>query len=122
MDRIEADPRETTERIAIELGDSQVVYLAIERPAPPSTLTEETEIAARRITLDSMLGGLVEFSRQTAERLRDANASSMSVEFGCDFALESGTLVAVIGRVAATSSIRIRLKWRPGDEQPTQNG
>lgn len=71
----------------------------------------ETEISSRRPTLEQALDGLTGLARAMGARLQQTDASRVVVEFGCDFALETGTFVAVVGKASTRSSFKVGLEW-----------
>lgn len=71
----------------------------------------ESEIAWRQPSLEQALDSLMGVAGAISARLRDADATRVSVEFGCEFAIESGTFVAVIGKASATSAFKVCLEW-----------
>lgn len=90
--------------------DGQSVYLAVEstderRPG------EESEISSRRPSLEQALDGLTAIARAMGARLRQSDATRVGVEFGCEFALESGSFVAVVGKASAKSTFKVTLEW-----------
>ncbi|MFE2675328.1 CU044_2847 family protein [Streptomyces hygroscopicus] len=72
---------------------------------------EETEIGARRPGLDQVISGLNAVARAVGEQARQSTASKVTLEFGCDIALESGSLVAAIGKASAKSAFKVTLEW-----------
>ncbi|MEW2194710.1 MULTISPECIES: CU044_2847 family protein [Streptomyces griseus group] len=72
---------------------------------------EETAIAARRPGLDQVMSGLNAVARAVGEQARQSTASRVTLEFGCDIALESGSLVAAIGKASAKSAFKVTLEW-----------
>jgi hypothetical protein len=97
--------------------DGQTVYLTVREMGgglPGSG--DEQEIADRRPRLESVLGGVANFATQVVGTLKETGASKVSVEFGCEFALESGTFVAVIGKASAKSTLTIGLEWAKPEE------
>ncbi|MFI0962952.1 CU044_2847 family protein [Streptomyces sp. NPDC021080] len=72
---------------------------------------EETEISARRPDLGHVMSGLNTVARAMGEQARQSTASKVTVEFGCDIALESGSLVAAIGKASAKSAFKVTLEW-----------
>jgi hypothetical protein len=88
----------------------QKVYLSVQEIGAPGP-DEEVEIASRRPTLDQVVGGLTGVAKEIAAGLKDAEASKVSVEFGCEFALESGSFVAIIGKASAKSTFKVALEW-----------
>jgi len=92
--------------VPMEVNDHRV-YLSVRKVGAG----EEQEIASRRPTLDQVVGGLTGVAKEIAAGLQGAEASKVSIEFGCEFALESGTFVAVIGKASARSSFKVALEW-----------
>ncbi|MEU9920807.1 CU044_2847 family protein [Streptomyces griseoluteus] len=72
---------------------------------------EETAIGARRPSLDQVMSGLNAVARAVGEQARQSTASRVTLEFGCDIALESGSLVAAIGKASAKSAFKVTLEW-----------
>lgn len=89
----------------------ETVYLAVRPVGGDADPGGEHEIAARRPTLDDVIGGLAAFADGLSTRLRETGASKVSVEFGCEVAAESGTFVAVIGKASAKSTFKVGLEW-----------
>lgn len=94
--------------IPVAVG-GQIVYVAAMDDRGRSG--DEVEIAASRPTLDGVLAGVKAFAQEAVEKLRDADVSRVTVEFGCEFAVESGSLVAVIGKAGAKSVMKVSLEW-----------
>jgi Trypsin-co-occurring domain 1 len=97
--------------------DGQTVYLTVRGMGvglPGSG--EEREIADRRPRLDSVLGGVAGFAKQVVGTLQETGASKVSVEFGCEFALEFGTFVAIIGKASSKSTLTVGLEWTKPEE------
>jgi hypothetical protein len=92
--------------VPMVVGDHKV-YLSVQE----IRADDEDEIASRPPTLDQVVGGLTGVAKKIAAGLQGAEASKVSVEFGCEFALESGTFVAVIGKASAKSTFKVALEW-----------
>jgi hypothetical protein len=71
----------------------------------------EDEVAWRPPTLEQALDGLMGVTRAMAVRLKQSDAEKVSVEFACEFALESGSFVAVIGKASGRSTFKVALEW-----------
>lgn len=71
----------------------------------------EQDVVARRLSLQAVLGDLAAVAKEMGTRLQDTGASKVSVEFGCEFAVEAGGFVAVIGKVSARSAFKVGLEW-----------
>ncbi|MGW7523267.1 CU044_2847 family protein [Streptomyces sp. NPDC054783] len=100
--------------------DGTSVYLSVQELGGSSHAEfdefRETEISSRRPTLEQALDGLTGLARAMGARLQESDASRVVVEFGCDFALETGTFVAVVGKASTRSSFKVGLEWeRPAN-------
>lgn len=84
------------------------LYLSARRLGPG---VDEQEVSARMPTIDDVIGGLTALARGAAGRLRETDASRITIEFGCEFAIESGTLVAIIGKASGKSAFKVGLEW-----------
>lgn len=87
------------------------VYLAVKQLGTPAAAEEESEIAARRPTLDDVVGGLSAFAGELSTKLRSSDAGKITIEFGCEVAVESGRFIAVIGKASAKSTFKVALEW-----------
>lgn len=86
------------------------VLLSVES-AGAQSMGDESEIAARKPSLDEVLNGLAALAMEIGTRLQQTGATRASVEFGCEIAVESGTFVAVIGKGSAKSTFKVGLEW-----------
>ncbi len=89
----------------------RTVYIAAHRAGMPGRVGQETEISAQRPALDDVLGGVTAFAEELVDRLRQVEVSKVTVEFGCEMAVESGALIAVVGKASGKSSIKVGLEW-----------
>jgi Trypsin-co-occurring domain 1 len=87
------------------------VYLAAHVAGGPGQTGHEVEVSARRPALDDLLDGVTAFAEEIVDRLREVRVSKVTVEFGCEVAVESGGFVAVIGKASGKSSIKVGLEW-----------
>jgi Trypsin-co-occurring domain 1 len=72
---------------------------------------DEREIADRKPRLEGVLTGVANFAKEIIDRLQATGASKVSVEFGCEFVLESGTFIAMIGKASSKSTLTVGLEW-----------
>ncbi|MGC9538130.1 CU044_2847 family protein [Streptomyces sp. UG1] len=91
-------------------ADGQTLYLSVQRLGA-TTGGSEREIAARRPTLEEAVDSLVGVARAVGARLQQTGSAKATVEFACEFAVESGTLVAVLGKATARSTFKVALEW-----------
>ncbi|MGW3668842.1 CU044_2847 family protein [Streptomyces sp. NPDC005141] len=96
--------------------DGQRIYMAVrELDGMPG---EEREISGRvQRRLDEALEGLASTARAVVTRLRQSDATRVRVQFGCEFALESGSVVAVVGKARTSSAFTVELEWEKPPEQ-----
>ncbi len=97
--------------VPVQVGEQTVLLSITQRGVTAVRRGEEQEIAARKPTIEQAMDGVAEFSRELVRRLHGTKASKISVEFGCELAMESGHLLAVIGKVSADTTIKIGLEW-----------
>ncbi|MFG1747583.1 MULTISPECIES: CU044_2847 family protein [Micromonospora] len=90
--------------------DGHLVYLA-NSVARPGMSSDEVEVASRPASLDDALAGLSAFATKVGESLRDADVTRLTVEFSCEFAVESGKFVAILGKASAKSGVKVGLEW-----------
>ncbi|MEV4465950.1 CU044_2847 family protein [Micromonospora echinofusca] len=90
--------------------DGHIVYLA-STELSSGTTSDETEVAARPVDLDEALAALTAFATKVGDRLKRADVSRLTVEFSCEFAVESGKFVAVVGKASAKSAFKVGLEW-----------
>jgi hypothetical protein len=96
--------------VPVSVGDRKV-YLAVQQIGEPVDPGEEREIAARGPALADLVAGLTDFVEQFSGRLQRTDASRVTLEFGCEFAVESGSFIAVIGKASARSTLKVGLEW-----------
>lgn len=91
--------------------DGQPIYLSVRRLESGQAGADEREIAASRPNLEEALDSLVGVARAVGTRLQQTGSQRATVEFACEFAVESGTLVAVLGKATARSTFKVALEW-----------
>ncbi|MEV1246778.1 CU044_2847 family protein [Nonomuraea sp. NPDC049750] len=75
----------------------------------------EIELSSRAYKLKDTLSALTGFASDVVETLRKFETNKMTLEFGCEFALESGSLLAVIGKGTGKSTVKVTLEWTRPD-------
>jgi hypothetical protein len=90
--------------------DGHLVYLSTSAPLPGTT-SDESDVAARPVGLDEALPGLAAFAQKVSEALREADVTRVSAEFSCEFAVESGKLVAIVGKASQKAGVKVGLEW-----------
>jgi Trypsin-co-occurring domain 1 len=107
--------RENAEKgdlVPVQVGDRRI-YLAVrdmdvEGHGLPG---DEQPISGRVPRLDDVLDGIAGFAGKVVDSMQSTKATKVSVEFGCEFAIESGHLVAVVGKASAKSTMTVSLEW-----------
>ncbi|MFJ3402223.1 CU044_2847 family protein [Streptomyces microflavus] len=103
--------RAVEETVVVPVTQDGVRIQVFARTTEPVTDGEESAIGARRPSLDQIMSGLNAVARAVGEQARQSTASKVTLEFGCDIALESGSLVAAIGKASAKSAFKVTLEW-----------
>ncbi|MEV4676615.1 MULTISPECIES: CU044_2847 family protein [Actinomadura] len=98
--------------------DGALIYMSVQQ-SEASGGQEEEEIGWRPPTLEQALDGLMGVARAMGTRLQQSDASRVTVEFGCEFLVESGKLVTVIGKASGKSSFKVALEWTTPTPAPT---
>ena len=71
----------------------------------------ETQVVARERRFEAVLDGVAAFAKQAVTTMRASDASKVTIQFGCEIAVESGSFVAVIGKGAAKTTMTMSLEW-----------
>jgi hypothetical protein len=102
--------------VPLRIGTSLMYVTATRLSANQAgELDEEVEIAARPPSVEQITAALKDFATQVTESLQGSGASRFVVEFGCDVAVETGRVVAMLGKGSLASTLRVTLEWsRPG--------
>ena len=98
--------------IPLEVGGCRILLTA--RDVAGSVLDDggEREISGRRRpALEQVLDGVSAFAEEVVRRVQRTDADRITVTFGCEAVLESGSLVAAIGRASASSTFTVELEW-----------
>ena len=98
--------------VAVEL-DGHTLYVAahVVNEHGLNASIDEYQIASRGPKFEHLLESLAVFARQVVTSLQNTGASKVTAQFGCEIAVESGSLVAIVGKASAKSSMTISLEW-----------
>lgn len=112
---------ERVEQVRVAVGSASV-YIAASEVSPEGGVAgagiEERDVAGVRPSLDDVVEAIREFGGKLAGAFDDTGAARATVEFGCEFGLETGRLVAILGKASAKSSLKVTLEWNKGDSTP----
>ena len=101
-----------TSRVRVELGDTALYVEAYDlEPRSPAGIGEERDVAAVKPDMTAVIRAIKAFSSSLSESLRESHATRFAVEFGCEIALETGQLIAVIGKASTKSTLKVTLEW-----------
>lgn len=102
----------------VELPDGGTILAEVELPPGDAGLLDE------RFRLDAardMVARVASWAVTTVREHAPAKPDTFEVEFGMKLAVESGKVVAVLGRASGEASLAVRMSWN-GDslkrEQP----
>ncbi|MFI7026302.1 CU044_2847 family protein [Micromonospora sp. NPDC049900] len=102
--------RDDEQIVEVQLDDHTIFVVSKEVGRRPY-VRDEVEIAGQRPSLDGALDAVAELAQKFSNKLQHEAISKIAIEFGCEFALDSGSLVAVIGKASARSSFKVMLEW-----------
>jgi len=72
----------------------------------------EQDVAFSPLNFDQILHAINGLARSFADVLADASPSKATIEFGLTAGIESGKLVAILGKASASSTIKLTLEWQ----------
>jgi Trypsin-co-occurring domain 1 len=104
-------PDGDAERLVPVSFDGHTVYIAARDVHGEDPNSDEHPIASRGARLDRVLDSIAGFAQRVATRLETAEASKVTVQFGCEIVVESGSFVAVIGKAGTKSTMTVSLEW-----------
>lgn len=104
--------------VPIRTQSGDLIYVRAST-ASPSVMPEsaapvvgEVELAGRIPSMQDILQGIGNFTEELLDKIRTYKFGRMTIEMGCEFAVESGTLITVIGKASGKSSLKITLEWQ----------
>ncbi|WP_162907918.1 CU044_2847 family protein [Allorhizocola rhizosphaerae] len=106
---LDEDPSATA-FVPIQAGQTRIVIAAARMPGRAGD-ADEAEVAGRRPSLNDVVAGITVVAQEISHALRATQADRVTVEFGCDFGWETGSVVAVFGKATAQSAIKVGLEW-----------
>jgi Trypsin-co-occurring domain 1 len=109
---LEQQGTDADELMSVEF-DGHTIYLAVRTVdrVDPAPHVDERQIVARERRFEDALAGIAGFAKQVVGTMQTTRASKVTVEFGCEIAVESGSFVAVIGKASAKSTMTVSLEW-----------
>ncbi len=95
----------------LRVGDGAVLYVSASRLKSPSTAEVEIEVSGRIPSTRQIIEVIGQFANELTNELRKSGAARFTVEFGCDIAVETGQVFAVLGKASTKSSLKVTLEW-----------
>src|SRR5690349_20110539 len=96
-------------------ADGSVLYVEARELArlPGENEQELSGSALRRstATVDQIATSIGAFATRIGASLAGSDCQRYSIEFGCEIAVETGQVVALLGKGSATTSVKITLEW-----------
>jgi Trypsin-co-occurring domain 1 len=99
----------------LQVGDGAILYVSASR-LNGRVESGEVEVSGRVPTTRQVLGVISQFANELTEEFGKSGATRYTVEFGCEIAVETGQVFAVLGKANAKSSLKVTLEW----ERPHQ--
>jgi hypothetical protein len=99
--------------VRLNLGDA-VLYLEgrhLDQAAGWDQDEEELDVGSIQPDFHRVTEAIREVSTRISDSLKTSGATRFAVEFGCEIGVETGRLVAVLGKAAASSTLRVTLEW-----------
>jgi hypothetical protein len=88
-------------------GDDRV-YLSVRHL---DSTGDEKEVSAHTPSFDEVVSKVMTLANGAVDGLRNTGASRVMLEFGCEIGVESGQLIAIIGKATGKSTFKIGLEW-----------
>ncbi|TQJ89978.1 CU044_2847 family protein [Streptomyces sp. SLBN-31] len=76
------------------------------------TWSEDEEVASVIPDLSSVTAALSGFASQVTQALRQARPDKVTLEFGCELAIEPSGLSVLIAKGSAKSNLKVTLEWQ----------
>jgi len=93
-----------------------MLYVVASRLSADGVGTGEIEVAGRTPSTRQIIEVIGRFADELTSELGKSGATRFTVEFGCEIAVETGQVFAVLGKASAKSSLKVTLEW----ERPPQ--
>lgn len=97
--------------LPLRVGDDAVLYVSASRLPADLVGDGEVEVAGRTPTTRQIIEVIARFAEELTAELGKSGATRFTVEFGCEIAVETGQVFAVLGKASARSSLNVTLEW-----------
>ncbi|MEA5479552.1 CU044_2847 family protein [Pseudanabaena galeata UHCC 0370] len=93
-----------TQNIPVKLEGGRTIRVEV-------TQTGRVDVASGASEFKDVTDALEEIVQAIAEPINRANPTKATVKFGLEIAVESGKLIAVLGKGSAKANLEIALEW-----------
>lgn len=90
-----------TQNIPVKLKNGRIIRVEV-------TQTGREDVALGAASVTDALEGIVQ---AIAETINQANPTKATVKFGLEIAVESGNLIAILGKGSTKANLEIALEW-----------
>jgi Trypsin-co-occurring domain 1 len=94
----------------LRVGDGAMLYVAASRLNSKSDASE-VEVSGRVPSTRQVIEIIGQFASELTDELGRTGATRFTVEFGCEIAVETGQVFAVLGKANTRSSLKVTLEW-----------
>lgn len=98
--------------IPLRVGDEGVMYVAATPLSDANDGFGEVEVAGRAQSTRQVVEVLGLLAEEFISVLSHSGATKFAVELGCEVAVESGQVFAVLGKASSKSSLKVTLEWQ----------
>jgi hypothetical protein len=106
-----AEPGGEERLLRLRVGDDAELYVSASRLPADLSGAAEVEVAGRPPTTRQIVQVISRFAEELTDELGKSGASRFTVEFGCEIAVETGQVFAVLGKAGTRSSLKVTLEW-----------
>ncbi len=97
--------RSRTETVEVSLDDGTTFYIQAKTPV------DEMNVGIKAASFEKVTQAIEGVARKLSDIWKKVEPSRASVEFGVEFTLESGDIMALLVENSTTASMKITLEW-----------
>lgn len=99
-----ANDEDRIQNIPVKLEDGTIIRVAVTQTGREDVASEVSEFKEVTDALEGIVAAI-------AKPINQANPTKATVKFGLEIAVESGKLIAVLGKGSAKANLEIALEW-----------
>lgn len=96
--------------VPLQLDDGSILY------ADAWLADPEQKVAGRVFDLASVTAAIRAAATELSRALKSIAPDEIELEVGVELAIKDGALIAVLVRGSATTTLKVRLKWNPAQD------